>query len=107
MSTSKKLIASGLVAAALLGLGGCAGVYSPAAGSIWTDTKFGSTATTAAAANKTGKACATSYFGMVALGDASVATAKANGGITTVSSVDHTANWMVVFGTFCTVVKGS
>jgi TRL-like protein family len=107
MSTSKKLIAFGLAASGLLSLSGCAGVYSPAAGSIWTDTKFGSTATTAAAASKTGKACATSYLGMVALGDASVAAAKAAGGITTVSSVDHTANWMLVFGTFCTVVKGS
>jgi hypothetical protein len=107
MSMSKRLIAAGLIAAGLMGMGGCVGVMSPAIGLVWTDTKFGDTATTATGASKTGKACATSYFGLVALGDASIEAAKANGGITTVSYVDHSANWMVVFGTYCTIVKGT
>jgi hypothetical protein len=97
----------GLVATIGLTATGCMTVASPVAGWVFTDAKYGDTATTATAATKEGRACATSILAMVATGDASVAAAKANGGITEVSSVDHTAkNILGVFGEFCTVVKG-
>jgi hypothetical protein len=91
----------------LFALSGCATVATPAIGWIYTDVKYGDTATTAPAATKTGTACAQSFFSVIALGDASIAAAKAAGGITTVSSVDHTARHIVVWGEWCTVVKGN
>ncbi len=95
------------VVVAMFGLSGCMGVASPAIGLIYTETKFGDTATTSTAATKQGTACANSYFALVATGDASIAAAKAAGGITEVSAVDHTAkNILGIFGEFCTIVKG-
>ncbi len=56
---------------------------------------------------KIGTACAKSYLGVVALGDASIAAAKEAGGITKVSSVDHTStSYFVFYGKYCTVVRG-
>ena len=97
-----------LLAVIAVALSGCAIVASPALGVIFTEVQYGDTATTATAATRTGKACATSILGWVATGDASVTAAKANGGITTVSVVDHTARSILgLFGEWCTVVKGS
>jgi TRL-like protein family len=57
--------------------------------------------------DKMGTACANSYLGLVALGDASIAAAKQAGSITKVSSVDHTStSYFVFFGKYCTVVRG-
>jgi len=96
-----------VVAVGIAGLSGCMIVATPATGIIFTDVKYGDTATTATAASKEGKACAQSILGWVAQGDASIAAAKAAGGITEVSSVDHTANNILgIVGTWCTVVKG-
>jgi len=104
----KPYLALSFLAIAATGLAGCQIVASPLAGVIFNETKYGDTATNATGANKEGKACATSILGMVAKGDASITAAKANGGITTVSSVDHTAKNIVgVFGEWCTVVRGS
>ena len=89
-------------------LSGCAMTGSPLSGSLFTDVKFGNTATTATSTAKEGKACAVSILGIVAFGDASVATAKANGGITEVSSVDHTGRSILsLWAEHCTVVRGS
>jgi hypothetical protein len=106
MNICKQSLVAGLIAIGLVSLSGCMTVQSPALGGIYTNVQYGDTATPAAGANKTGKACATSWFGMVAMGDASIEAAKRAGGITTVSSVDHTANHIVVYGVWCTVVKG-
>ena len=66
------------------------------------------TATESAAATKEGKACARSYLGMVALGDSSIQAAKAAGGITQVSSVDHDSrNNLGIIADFCTIVRGN
>ncbi len=91
----------------IFGTSGCMTVATPALGIFYTEVKYGDTATTATAASKEGKACAQSILGWVATGDASVDTAKKNGGITEVSSVDHTAhNILGIVGEWCTVVKG-
>ena len=96
------------ITAAAFSLAACQIVATPAAGWVSTDVKYGDTATTATAATKEGKACAKSILGWVSSGDASVAAAKAAGGITTVSSVDHTASQILgIVGEWCTVVKGS
>jgi hypothetical protein len=57
--------------------------------------------------DKTGEACSTGYLGIVAMGDASVATAKKAGGITDVHSVDfRTFNILGLYVQGCTVVHG-
>jgi hypothetical protein len=100
-------VLSAAVAVGIAGLSGCMIVATPAIGTIFTDVKYGDTATTATAASKEGKACAQSILGWVAQGDASVDAAKKAGGITEVSSVDHTANNILgIVGTWCTVVRG-
>jgi len=89
-------------------ISGCQIVASPALGSIYTELQYGDTATTATGASREGKACVQTILGLVATGDASIVAAKRAGGITTVSSVDHTAKSILgFFGEWCTVVKGN
>ena len=58
--------------------------------------------------NKEGKACAQSILGLVAQGDASVKAAAKDGGITSITSVDHyTKNLLGVIGDYCTIVRGN
>jgi hypothetical protein len=97
-----------LITAAYLSLTGCQIVASPMLGVIYTEAKYGDTATTHTSSTKEGKACGQSILGWVATGDASVAAAKAAGGITTVAEVDHSAkNILGIIGEWCTIVKGS
>ena len=78
------------------------------AGTTFNETRYGNIATAETATTKEGKACGSSILGWVATGDASIAAAKANGGITKVTSVDHYAkNVLGIFGEWCTIVKGS
>lgn len=101
------LTLAGLTAAAL-SLTACQIVYSPMAGTTFNETKYGNIATDEAVATKEGKACGQSILGWVATGDASIVAAKANGGITKVSSVDHYAkNILGILGEWCTIVKGN
>ena len=44
---------------------------------------------------------------LFAWGDASIETAKRNGGITEVTTIDHKSSNLIGFGSFCTVVYGS
>lgn len=92
------------IAALALSVTSCAS-YAPN-GALYTDATMGQSASGVAGA-KTGQACAKSYLGLIATGDASIAAAKTAGGITQVSSVDqHTTNVLGIFGEYCTVVKG-
>lgn len=57
--------------------------------------------------SKTGRACVTSFFGLIATGDGSIEEAKRAGSITKVSTVDYeTRNFLGIYGEHCTVVKG-
>jgi hypothetical protein len=97
-----------VVALVGLSLSGCQIVASPMAGGIYNETKYGDVATDEAGASKEGKACGQSILGWVATGDASVAAAKAAGGVTKVSSVDHSAkNILGILGEWCTIVRGN
>ncbi|MCB1307796.1 MAG: hypothetical protein KDK30_06440 [Leptospiraceae bacterium] len=54
-----------------------------------------------------GKACATSYGGYFAFGDATIATAASRGGITHVTSVSHEVEgWAGFKQDFCVIVRG-
>lgn len=104
----KKLLAS----LAVVGLlAGCASTQP--VGALYSGGNFynGATVVDASAkdvrAVKTGKACATSVLSLVAVGDNSVASAKRNGMITKVSSIDYNVNNVLgLYGSYCTVVKG-
>ena len=96
-----------IITAAYLSLTGCQIVQTPMLGFIYTEDKYGDFATIHPSATKEGKACAESILGLIARGDASVRAAKASGGITEVSSVDHSArNLLGIVGEWCTIVRG-
>ena len=102
----KSLTLASVVAAAAL-MSGCAA--TPGAGAIYANQKSPITATTNAAATKTGVSdkC-TSILGLIATGDCSIENAKKNGGITNVSSVDYDrTNILGLIHTGSTIVKGN
>jgi hypothetical protein len=77
-------------------------------GTLYTGTKLPGIATSNGGSSfKTGEAQCTSVLGLIAFGDCSIATAKKNGGIKKVSSVDWDAkNILGIYGTYKVVVKG-
>jgi hypothetical protein len=83
------------VAAVTLFLMGCAAGISPligSSGAIYTDVSGPVTATSATTPfSKVGMAYTTTYFWLVATGDASIQTAMKNGGITKIHHVDYKA----------------
>jgi hypothetical protein len=86
---------------------GCASAQSPVNGALYTDVKSGSGATEAYGGSARGESCAASYLGIVALGDATIDSAKKSGGIAQVTAVDHTAMSILGFyAKYCTVVYG-
>ena len=96
-----------LLLVAVMMLGGCSGARSAIVGGIYTSAKSPVAATSNKSASKKGTACATSIIGF-ATGDASLEAAKADGGITSVSSVDSEATSVLgLYAKFCTVVRGS
>lgn len=103
----KHLIVTASIFCALL-VSGCAttGAYTRTGGGWISSFKEVQSVTSSSKANKRGEACALNILG-VAVGDASVETAKRNGGITTVSSVDSDiTNILYVYGKNCTIVLG-
>ena len=91
----------------LMGLSGCAMVRAPATGFLYTDTQSGVDSTSNQAGNRLGVSCLTTILGLVATGDASIESARRNGGITLISSVDETSNSILgVYGKYCVVVRG-
>jgi hypothetical protein len=105
MRSFRMLTAMSLV----VGLSGCMIVESPIRGVVGTEVIWGDVATGKVSPDdmKQGKACAESILGLMARGDASVRAAKANGGITEVFTIDHSArNFFGVVGEWCTLVRG-
>ena len=85
---------------------GCLGVVTPAAGVLYTDVK-GPLHPGERVGSKEGRACARSILGLIATGDASIKSAAEAGGISRIDSVDTHSEWMLVMGSFCTIVRGS
>ena len=96
----------GLAVTGFFFLGGCVMTPFPVSGA-WTQDFRVTLDGKIAKGEKEGKACATSYAGFYAVGDASVDVAAANGGITRVQSVEALVNSRIVMATYCTVVRGS
>ena len=77
-------------------------------GAIYTGGTIGLSANNDVKPLKTGSACMTSVIGIVAAGDASIAAAKADGGITKVATVDYNVTnvFLGIYGKYCTVITG-
>ena len=89
-------------------LTGCAvNKASPLTGIIYTDVKAPVSATSNATYSKVGTASAISILGIVALGDASIHTAMANGGITKIHHVDfESGNILGFYAKYTVIVYG-
>jgi len=87
---------------------GCMIVDTPVMGVLGSRVRWGEFAQGDDKSSKEGKACMDTILGLVARGDASVRAAKAAGGITEVSVVDHSArNFLNIVGEYCTIVRGN
>lgn len=59
-------------------------------------------------ASKEGIACAKSYMGLLALGDASVEISQKNGNIKEITSIElESYNFLGIYAKLCTVTKGN
>ena len=85
---------------------GCAST-APVQGSLFAEVNGPIGATGEKTGRKSGEACAQSFFGLVAMGDASITAAAKAGGIRTISHVDQHSTNIIGFHTFCTKVYGS
>ncbi len=94
-----------LVAGASVLLLGCA---SPTPiGVFYTEVTLPAVATSNAQATKTGVSECTSILGLVSVGDASIAAATRNGGITKIHSVDWNAKSILgIYSEYQTIVRG-
>jgi hypothetical protein len=107
----KKSMALVVVLAAASMMTGCAGFAFSGRGvpmgTLYAETSANEQVTENGLASKRGEACATSILGLVTTGDASVATAAKNGGISKVASVDHQfQNMLGFYSKYCVVVSG-
>ena len=103
---TKVLTVSALLLCAV-GVSGCMIVDSPVKGMLGSEVKWGDFAQGDRTSLKEGKACLDTILGLFARGDATVAAAKANGKISEVSVIDHSArNLLNIVGEYCTIVWG-
>ena len=87
-------------------LSGCATV-SPVGGALYSDVQGPVATTHFPKGPLRGEACATSWLGMFATGDASIAASAKSGGMSIVSHVDqHSSNIWIIKSTYCTITYG-
>ncbi len=99
-----KLTSTLLTAVAAVVLSSCG---APRVGAIYTDVKA-PVAAGSGGGSRVGVATSTTYLGLIATGDASIATAKKNGGISSVSSVDEEIKSVLgIITTYKTTVRGN
>ena len=92
-----------------IGMTGCMIVDTPVKGMFGSRVRWGDFAQgdDSTPDTKEGRACMDTILGLFARGDASVRAAKANGKITEVSVIDHSAkNFLNITGEYCTIVRG-
>jgi len=97
-----------VLAFAVLPLLGCASAAAPALAPVFTDVTGPVAYGNNGKITKTGKACAKSYLGLIAQGDASIQAAMKEGGIRNVVMVDHQSKIiLMLYAEYCTIVRGS
>ncbi|MEK7397079.1 MAG: TRL-like family protein [Candidatus Poribacteria bacterium] len=83
------------------------GTRTPIIGFGFSDLYYGMAISSNQAGNRVGEACSKSFAGIIAVGDSSIETARRNGGITMISSVDeHINSFLGVFAKYCIIVRG-
>lgn len=96
-----------LISAMTLATGCAAVTRAPVTGLLYSDVTYPTMATGNPAGTRVGVACEQSVLGAFATGDASIETARKNGGITLISSVDETAEgYFLVWAKHCVIVRG-
>ncbi len=101
----KKLLV--LSALAVLASGCARSANVPVSGGLYNGSKGATAATSNTLGGKTGQSCATSYLGIIGLGDASIASAAKAGGISKISTVDSDNFGLLgLYAKNCTVVSG-
>lgn len=79
----------------------------PLNGFLFNGVSTGIAATSNQAGNRVGEACASSILGLVAMGDSTIETARRNGGITLITSVDNSFTSILgLYASYCTHVRG-
>jgi hypothetical protein len=96
-----------LSALSLLTLTSCISTPSQVGTALISDTKEPVLVTANQRGSKEGKACGQNILGLIAKGDMSVETARKNGGISKITSVDKTVKNMIVVSDVCTIVRGN
>ena len=88
-------------------LSSCGFIAEGPFGYMYTETETPVAMGTAETGEKSGEACVKSFFGAIAVGDASIETAKKNGGISDVYTVNK-SNFSVLgmYSKQCTIVRG-
>lgn len=77
------------------------------AGLLYQNVLYPIAATPNQAGSRMGDACSTSILGWVTTGDASIETARRNGEITLITSVDaHDSSVLGVYSRHCVIVRG-
>lgn len=91
----------------LLTLSSCGFIADGPFGYMYTETETPIALGSADAGEKAGEACVKSFFGMIAVGDASIETAKKNGGISEIYTINR-SNFSVLgmYSKQCTIVRG-
>jgi hypothetical protein len=103
LKQAARVVCAGLA----LAFAGCAVGRAPVNGIWYSDVKDGYLATSNAACTKQGTGTATSYLGVVAVGDASVSSAATNAGITKIHHIDyHTKSMLGIIATYTVTVYG-
>lgn len=104
----KLLTKTAAIATTVIVMSGCATGMQPVSGGLFSDVKGPLAVTsTNVGHSKTGSAKATSILGLIATGDASIAAAMEQGGITKVHHVDyHTSSILRVFAETTVTVYG-
>ena len=67
----------------------------------------GPLAMTAAPGQKVGESCAQNYFGLISVGDATIESARQDGGISAIEEVSYDSSNVLGVASFCTVVTGN
>jgi hypothetical protein len=87
---------------------GCGFVAEGPFGYLYTETTTSVAVGPAESGEKMGQACVTSFFGMIAIGNASIETAMTNGGIEEIFTVNkNNFSVMGLYSRQCTVVRGT
>jgi len=104
-----RLLTVAIVLTGSIGMTGCMIVDTPVQGLLGSRVRWGDHAQgdDTTKDTKEGRACMDTILGLFARGDASVRAAKADGKITEVSVIDHSAkNFLNIVGEYCTIVRG-